>query len=72
PHTHHFAQAMQDAMQAGAVIRASTPALALQQALELVDDPARHNKMADSGLHWVQMHQGAVQRVLSGLAQIRD
>ncbi|MGO3131847.1 MAG: 3-deoxy-D-manno-octulosonic acid transferase [Alcaligenes sp.] len=71
PHTHNFAQAMQDAMQAGAAIRAGTPALALQQAVELVDDPARHHKMADAGLHWVQMHEGAVQRVISGLVQIR-
>ncbi|HRL22287.1 3-deoxy-D-manno-octulosonic acid transferase [Alcaligenes sp. SDU_A2] len=71
PHTRNFEQAVQDALHAGAVVRAATPVAALQQAVELVDAPARHHKMSDAGLHWVQMHEGAVLRVLSGLAEIR-
>ncbi|MGE8588979.1 MAG: 3-deoxy-D-manno-octulosonic acid transferase [Alcaligenes sp.] len=71
PHTRNFEQAVQDALHAGAALRAATPSAALQQAVELVDAPARHHKMSDAGLHWVQMHEGAVVRVLSGLAEIR-
>lgn len=70
PHTRNFEQAVQDALHAGAALRAATPSAALQQAVELVDAPARHHKMSDAGLHWVQMHEGAVVRVLSGLAEI--
>ena len=71
PHTRNFEQAVQDALHAGAALRAGTPSAALQQAVELVDQPARHHRMSDAGLHWVQMHEGAVLRVLSGLAEIR-
>lgn len=71
PHTRHFEQAVADAVQAEAVLRASNADNALQSALELLSQPARLNYLSDCALHWVQLHTGAVARVTAGLTELR-
>ena len=71
PHTENFEQAVFDALQEGAALRAATPEAALQQALQLLDEPQRLCRMGEAGQHWVQKHAGAVARVVAGLDELR-
>lgn len=71
PHTRNFEQAVVDAMDEGAALRASDPDAALQMALQLLDEPQRQSRMGSAGAHWVQKHAGAVARVLAGLNEIK-
>lgn len=71
PHTRHFEQAVHDAVEAEAVLRANNAANAVQLALDLLDQPTRLHYLSDSALHWVQMHTGAVLRVIAGLNEIK-
>src|SRR5690606_28105544 len=64
PHTRNFEQAVVDAMDEGAALRASDPDVALHMALQLLDDPQRMTRMGEAGAHWVQKHTGAVARVV--------
>lgn len=70
PHTRNFEQAVLDAIEEGAAIRAPDPAAALQAALQLLDEPQRLSSMEEAGLHWVQRHTGAVARVLAGIVEL--
>jgi 3-deoxy-D-manno-octulosonic-acid transferase len=70
PHTRNFEQAVVDALDEGAALRAQDPEAALHQALQLLGDPQRMSSMGQAGSHWVQKHAGAVARVVSGLAEI--
>lgn len=70
PHTKNFEQAVADALDEGAALRAPNPEAALQTALQLLGDPPRLKKMGQAGSHWVQKHTGAVSRVLAGLNEI--
>src|SRR3546814_247009 len=71
PHTRNFEQAVLDAMQEGAALRVPDPSAALQTALQLLDEPHRLSGMEQAGLHWVQKHRGAVDRVVAGLQELR-
>src|SRR5690606_27730657 len=71
PHTRNFEQAVVDAMDEGAALRASDPDAALQLALQLLDDPQQLSNMGEAGAHWVQKHTGAVARVVAGLNEIK-
>ena len=71
PHTRNFEQAVVDAMDEGAALRASDPDAALQMALQLLEEPQRLSRMGSAGAHWVQKHAGAVARVLAGLNEIK-
>lgn len=70
PHTRNFEQAVVDAIDEGAALRAPNAEAALQLALQLLDDPQRLGRMGDAGTHWVQKHTGAVVRVVSALANL--
>jgi 3-deoxy-D-manno-octulosonic-acid transferase len=70
PHTRNFEQAVVDAMDEGAALRASNVDAALQTALQLLEEPQRLARMGEAGSHWVQKHTGAVARVLSGLQEV--
>src|SRR5690606_17511432 len=67
PHTRNFEQAVVDAMDEGAALRAPNVDAALQMAVQLLDEPRRLARMGEAGAHWVQKHTGAVARVLGGL-----
>lgn len=67
PHTRNFEQAVVDAMDEGAALRAPNVDAALQMAVQLLDEPQRLARMGEAGAHWVQKHTGAVARVLGGL-----
>ncbi len=70
PHTRNFEQAVMDALDEGAAIRASTAEDAIQQAIKMLDDPQRLARMSEAGYHWVQKHRGAVARVITTLNKI--
>jgi len=71
PHTRNFEQAVVDAMDEGAAVRVPDPDAALQTALQLLDDAQGLARMGEAGWHWVQMHRGAVERVVAGLDEVR-
>ncbi|MCC2596123.1 3-deoxy-D-manno-octulosonic acid transferase [Pusillimonas sp. MFBS29] len=71
PHTRNFEQAVVDAMDEGAALRASDPDAALQMALQLLDEPQRLSRMGEAGEHWVKKHTGAVARVVVGLNELK-
>lgn len=69
-HTRNFEQAVVDAIDEGAALRATDAEAALQMALQLLDDPQRLGRMGQAGAHWVQKHAGAVKRVVTGVNEI--
>lgn len=71
PNTRHFEQAVHDAVEAEAVLRANNADNAVQMALDLLLLPSRLHYLSDAALHWVQMHTGAVLRVIAGLNELR-
>lgn len=70
PHTNNFAQAVADAVAAGAVTRVSDPAAAVKQALAWLEDCTTRINMGDQARHWVGQHAGAVARVVNGINRI--
>lgn len=71
PHTRNFEQAVVDAMDEGAALRAPDPDAAVKLALKLLDEPLRLSRMGEAGTHWVQKHTGAVSRVMATLDKLR-
>ena len=71
PHTRNFEQAVVDAMDEGAALRAPDPVAAVKLALKLLDEPQRLSRMGEAGAHWVQKHTGAVSRVVATLDSLR-
>ncbi|HLR78137.1 MAG TPA: 3-deoxy-D-manno-octulosonic acid transferase [Burkholderiaceae bacterium] len=71
PHTRNFEQAVVDAMDEGAAMRAHHPEAALKLALQLLDEPQRLSRMGEAGIHWVQKHKGAVSRVMATLDKLK-
>lgn len=71
PHTRNFEQAVVDALDQGAALRVHDADAALQMALQLLDDVQRLARMGEAGAHWVQMHRGAVARVVAGLNELK-
>src|SRR5690606_28944419 len=67
PHTRNFEQAVVDAVDEGAALRAVNPAAAFKQGLQLLNEPQRLRSMGEAGTHWVQTHTGAVSRVIATL-----
>lgn len=70
PHTANFEQAVADALEAGAVERVDGADLAVQRALQWVEDPRCLARMGEAGSHWVRQHAGAVDRVVNGLEDL--
>jgi len=67
PHTHHFADAVRDAVAAGAALQVADASMALEQALQLLEDAPRRAAMAQAALRWSLRHTGATQRILAAL-----
>jgi len=70
PHTAHFEQAVQDALEAGAIGRAADPDDAVRQALQWLEDAGRLSRMGEAARHWVSLHAGAVARVVNGIEDL--
>jgi len=68
PHTFNFQQAAEDAIAAGAVLRAADAQAAVDAALALLDDPDRRQAMGRAARDWSATHAGATERTLQALA----
>jgi 3-deoxy-D-manno-octulosonic-acid transferase len=68
PHTFNFAQATEDAIAAGAAVRAATAADAVAAMQAIVDDAARRQSMREAALAFAARHRGATARTLERLA----
>jgi len=69
PHTFNFKQAAQDAVAAGAVLRAADAPAALDAALALLDDDERRQAMGRAARDWSASHAGATERTLQALEE---
>jgi len=67
PHTFNFAQASEDAIEAGAALRADSAQAAWRLALELIDDDARRDAMREATARFSATHTGATQRVIRAM-----
>jgi len=67
PHTFNFKQAAQDAIAAGAALRAADAPAALDAALALLDDGERRLAMGRAARDWSATHAGATERTLQAL-----
>ena len=64
PHTYNFAEATQQAIDAGAALQVVDARDALAAASELLRDPVRMRRMAQAGLDFTRSHQGATDKIL--------
>jgi 3-deoxy-D-manno-octulosonic-acid transferase len=67
PHTFNFEQATADAIEAGAAVRAATPAEAVAQMHAIADDASKREAMSDSAQRFAARHRGATERTLERL-----
>jgi 3-deoxy-D-manno-octulosonic-acid transferase len=68
PHTFNFQQATADAIDAGAALRAATPAQAVALMHAIAEDAAKRQEMGDAALRFAAQHRGATARTLERLA----
>ena len=71
PHTYNFVQAAEDAIAAGAALRASDAREALTQAQRLLQDTATRKQMGEAALRFAAMHRGATARTLTAIEEQR-
>ena len=64
PHTHNFAQAAEDAVDAGAALRVEDAGAALTQAQALLADTEKRKKMSATALKFAADHRGAVNKTM--------
>jgi len=64
PSTFNFAEAVQNALAAGAARQCADAALLVNQALALLDNPADRVAMGEAGRAFAAQHRGATQRTL--------
>jgi 3-deoxy-D-manno-octulosonic-acid transferase len=70
PHARNFAQATQEALSAGAALRANDAGDALDLAIKLMEnEPARADMIA-AGLRYVASHAGANERILQDVSHL--
>ncbi|MGZ9031988.1 MAG: 3-deoxy-D-manno-octulosonic acid transferase, partial [Burkholderiaceae bacterium] len=67
PHMFNFAQATADAIEAGAALRAASPAEAIAHMHAISEDAARRQAMGDAALRFAARHRGATERTLQRL-----
>lgn len=65
PHTFNFAQATDDALAAGAALRAADAAEAADRVAALLEDGARRTRMSAAGLDFAEAHRGATARSMA-------
>ena len=64
PHTFNFAAAAEQAIEAGAAVRASDMDDGIGVALQILQDPTRRAAMGAAGQAYAQTHRGATERTL--------
>lgn len=69
PHTYNFAQAAEDAIAAGAALRAADADEALAQARHLLEDAALRTRMGDAARTFAAAHRGAVDKTMAAIAE---
>ncbi|MEB2319612.1 MAG: 3-deoxy-D-manno-octulosonic acid transferase [Pseudomonadota bacterium] len=67
PHTFNFAQAAEQAIEAGAALRVADAGEAVRAALEIAGDPVRRKRMSAQALAFAGAHRGASERILAQL-----
>ncbi|WP_088154650.1 3-deoxy-D-manno-octulosonic acid transferase [Achromobacter xylosoxidans] len=67
PHTFNFKQAAEDAVAAGAALRAADAGQAVDAAMALLADEPLRQRAAEAALAWFRMHSGATGRTLDAL-----
>lgn len=70
PHTRNFEQAVNDALEEGAVIRVPNADAAVKQAMALLEDSSARQAMSDAATFWVRKHSGSVERVMMGVRDV--
>ena len=65
PHTHNFAQAAEDAINAGAALRVADAGAALAKAQALLADQEKREKMSAAALKFAADHRGAVDKTMA-------
>ena len=68
PHTFNFEQATEDAIEAGAAIRAADARQAVATMTSIANDSARRQRMSEAALKFAGAHRGATARTLARLA----
>ncbi|WP_312430833.1 3-deoxy-D-manno-octulosonic acid transferase [Achromobacter sp.] len=68
PHTFNFKQAAEDAVDAGAALRAEDPAQAVAAAIALLQDAPRRQQASKAARAWFDQHAGATGRTMDALA----
>lgn len=74
PHTFNFAQAAEAALDEGAALRVENMMLAIERAMQWVQDPQALNLKSAHALHFAKQHGGATQRTAAAVREwlIRD
>ena len=70
PHTFNFAQATDDAIGAGAVVRVDDATSAVAAMLQIANDADRTAHMSDAALRFARQHRGATDRALAVIAPL--
>lgn len=71
PSTFNFAEAVEQAIEAGAAVRVADADAAIGQALRLLDDLSAAAAMGEAGGRFAAEHRGATRRTLDALAPLR-
>ncbi|MDQ3215805.1 MAG: lipid IV(A) 3-deoxy-D-manno-octulosonic acid transferase [Pseudomonadota bacterium] len=72
PHTFNFAQATEDAIAAGAAVRAGDAAEAFATMTDIADSPLRRQHMSEAASYFAAAHRGATARTLERLTPFID
>lgn len=70
PHTFNFSVVCNQAIEAGAAVRADNIEDGLHQALKILDNPARRKNMGEAGRHFAESHRGATARTVDLLTPL--
>jgi len=68
PHTFNFAQASDLAVAAGAALRVNSAGELVREAVSLLDNPERRQRMGEAGRAFAGQHRGATGRTMELLA----
>jgi len=70
PHTFNFKAVCEQAIEAGAALRANNLEDGLKLALEIIHSPARRKTMSEAGRNFAHTHRGATARTVALLAPL--
>ena len=70
PHTFNFAEATADALSAGAALRVATVDAMIEEALELIADPARRERMGQAAIAFAEAHRGATAKTMAEIESL--